>query len=146
MVSDDIGVDDKVEEPKLIRLANKNPLIPRLNFDGLEHLLPEGMLKASILQKSGVANAMENFLMEEEKNVNQNLERLINRTSDPEVIQNLDNPQKKPVLSTMSKEEFQLKLKNWMSGTQVIQNLHNPQKVSSTLSNQETQWVFRALK
>ena len=143
MVSDDIGI----EEPKMVRLANPNPLIPRLNFDGLEHLLPEGMLKASILQKSGVANAMENFLMEEEKNVNQNLERLINRTSDTEVpTQNLGSPQKKPVLSTMSKEEFQLKLKNWMSGTQVIQNLHNPQKVSSTLSNQETQWVFRALK
>ena len=149
MVSDDIGI----EEPKLIRLANPNPLIPRLNFEGLEHLLPEGMMKASFLQKSGVTNAMENFLMEEEKNVNQNLERLINRTLDPEVIrtleklknrpsdtevptQNLGNPQK-PVLSTMSKEEFQLKLKNWMSGTEVIQNLHNPQKVSSILSNQE---------
>ena len=114
MVSDNIGI----EEPKMVRLANPNPLIPRLNFDGLEPLLPEGMLKASILQKSGVANAMENFLMEEEKNVNQNLERLINRTSDPEVIQNLNNPQKKPVLSTMSKEEFQLKLKNWMAGTE----------------------------
>ena len=74
MVSDDIGI----EEPKLIRLANPNPLIPRLNFEGLEHLLPEGMMKASFLQKSGVTNAMENFLMEEEKNVNQNLERLIN--------------------------------------------------------------------
>ena len=149
MVSDDIGI----EEPKMVRLANPNPLIPRLNFDGLEHLLPEGMMKASFLQKSGVTNAMENFLMEEEKNVNQNLERLINRTLDPEVIrtleklknrpsdtevptQNLGNPQK-PVLSTMSKEEFQLKLKNWMSGTEVIQNLHNPPKVSSILSNQE---------
>ena len=36
MVSDDIGI----EEPKLIRLANPNPLIPRLDFEGLEHLLP----------------------------------------------------------------------------------------------------------
>ena len=65
------------------------------------------------------------------------LEKLKNRPSDTEVpTQNLGNPQK-PVLSTMSKEEFQLKLKNWMSGTEVIQNLHNPQKVSSILSNQE---------
>ena len=90
MVSDDIGI----EEPKLIRLANPNPLIPRLDFEGLEHLLPEGLLKASFLQKSGVTNAMENFLMEEQKNVNQNLKKLTNSTSGTEWIQNIDNPQK----------------------------------------------------
>ena len=128
MVSDDIGI----EEPNLVRLANPN----RLNFEGLEHLIPTGLLKASFLQKSGVTNAMETFLLEEKKNINQNLKKLTNRTSGTEVIQNLDNSQK-PVLSTMSKEEFQSKLENWISGTEDIQNLENPQKVSPTLCTQE---------
>ena len=56
MVSDDIGI----EEPKLIRLANPN----HLNFEGLEHLLPKGLLKASCLQKSGslVSNILHGYL------------------------------------------------------------------------------------
>ena len=37
---------------------------------------------------------MENFLMEEQKNVNQNLKKLTNSTSGTEWIQNIDNPQK----------------------------------------------------
>ena len=140
MVSDDIGI----EEPNMVRLANPN----RLNFEGLEHLVPNGLLKASFLQKSGVTNAMETFLIEEKKNVNQrhqNWKQLINRTSGTEVIQNLDNPQKVikflptyqkdgKINGIMSTEEFESKFTNWISDTEVIQNLDNPQKVSSTLS------------
>jgi len=140
MVSDDIGI----EEPNMVRLANPN----RLNFEGLEHLVPNGLLKASFLQKSGVTNAMETFLIEEKKNVNQrhqNWKKLIDRTSGTEVIQNLDNPQKVikflptyqkdgKINGIMSTEEFESKFTNWISDTEVIQNLDNPQKVSSTLS------------
>ena len=121
-----------------IRLANPN----RLSFEGLEHLLPRGLLKASLLQKSGVTNAMENFLIEEQKNINQNLK------AGMELFPNLDNPQNVNFLpiykkiegnikGIMSTQEFESKLTNWVSDNEVIQNLDNPQKVSSTLSTQE---------
>ena len=119
-------------------MANPN----RLSFEGLEHLLPRGLLKASLLQKSGVTNAMENFLIEEQKNINQNLK------AGMELFPNLDNPQNVNFLpiykkiegnikGIMSTQEFESKLTNWISDNEVIQNLDNPQKVSSTLSTQE---------
>ena len=82
-----------------IRLANPN----RLNFEGLEHLIPKGLLKASLLQKSGVTNAMENFLIEEQKNINQNLK------AGMELFPNLPNPQNVNFLPIYKKIEGNIK-------------------------------------
>ena len=43
-------------------------------------------MRASVLQKSGVTNAMEDFLNEEKKNINQNLEKLTKGTPGTVVI------------------------------------------------------------